>query len=38
MIRISLLPYLIIELICVVFYIANYGILNFFGEVFLVEF
>ncbi|AII14787.1 hypothetical membrane protein [Campylobacter iguaniorum] len=35
MIRISLLPYLVIELICVAFYIANYGILNFFGEVFL---
>lgn len=35
MMKISLFPYFVIELVCVVLYISKYGILNFFGEVFL---
>lgn len=35
MIKISLFPYFIIEVVCVFIYIMNYGFLNFLGEVFL---
>lgn len=35
MIKISLFPYFVIEIVCVFIYIINYGFLNFLGEVFL---
>lgn len=34
-IKITLLPFIVAEIICIIFYISNFGFLNYLGEVFL---